>query len=235
MMIGKATKGGAEMDGLTGEETAIVELALEPTNEEALMLTRKLGPADTWPGEPIERTTELGIAVTTTPAGIRDMYWMHAVMAGELAARAWDARDAQLLTTLNRHHEAYLKALDTGAPGREATLFNENWLFHSAIHDKADSPAIAVTVRKTVRYFPDFSLDIPGWYEVGAVWQEQVIRQFENGTREGARKAVVNGSSKSAELYIAALWPVKGQRRTSRRTQSIQGPTRSLVDAVLVP
>jgi len=175
------------------------------------------------------------VALTTTPTGIRDMYWMHAVMAGELAARAWDARDAQLLTTLNRHHEAYLKALDTGAPGREATLFNENWLFHSAIHDKADSPAIAVTVRKTVRYFPEFSLDIPGWYEVGAVWQEQLIRQFENGTREGARKAVVNGSSKSAELYIAALWPVKGQRRTSRRTQSIQGPTRSLADAVLVP
>jgi hypothetical protein len=42
---------------------------------------------------------------------------------------------------------------------------------------------------------------------VGSVWQEQLIRQFEKGTREGARKAVANGSSKSAELYIAALWP----------------------------
>ena len=147
------------------------------------------------------------VAMSTTPAGIRDIYWIHSVLAGELAARAWDARDDELLATMNRHHETYVEALEAGTSGREAQLFSENWAFHSAIHHKANSPAIAISVKNTLRYFPDFSLDIPGWYEVGAVWQEQLIRQFEKGTREGARKAVANGSSKSAELYIAALWP----------------------------
>jgi DNA-binding GntR family transcriptional regulator len=147
------------------------------------------------------------VALTTTPTGIRDIYWIHAVLAGELAARAWDARDDQLLATMNQHHETFMKALEAGPSGREAELYNENWAFHSAIYLKADSPAIAVTVKNTVRYFPDFPLDIPGWYEVGAVWQQQLIRQFKKGTREGARKAVAYGSSKSAELYIAALWP----------------------------
>jgi DNA-binding GntR family transcriptional regulator len=147
------------------------------------------------------------VAMSTTPAGIRDIYWIHSVLAGELAARAWDARDDELLATMNRHHETYIEALEAGTSGREAELFNENWAFNSAIHHKANSPAIALSVKNTLRYFPDFSLDIPGWYEVGAVWQEQLIRQFEKGTREGARKAVANGSSKSAELYIAALWP----------------------------
>jgi DNA-binding GntR family transcriptional regulator len=147
------------------------------------------------------------VAMTTTPSGIRDVYWIHSVLAGELAARAWDARDDELLATMNRHHETYIEALEAGSSGREAELFSENWAFHSAIHHKANSPAIALAVKNTLRYFPDFSLHIPGWYEVAAVWQDQLIRQFEKGTREGARKAVANGSSKSAELYIAAFWP----------------------------
>jgi DNA-binding GntR family transcriptional regulator len=147
------------------------------------------------------------VAMTTTPDGIRDVYWIHSVLAGELAARAWDARDDELLATMNRHHETYIETLEAGSSGREAELFAENWAFHSAIHHKANSPAIALAVKNTLRYFPDFSLQIPGWYEVGAVWQAQLIRQFEKGTREGARNAVASGSSKSAELYIASLWP----------------------------
>ena len=147
------------------------------------------------------------IAMTTTPTGIRDVYWIHSLLAGELAARAWDVRDDELLATMNQHHETYIEALEAGSSGRETELFAENWAFQSAIHHKADAPAILVAVKNTLRYFPDFSLDIPGWYEVAAVWQEQLIRQFEKGTREGARKAVANGGSKSAELYIAALWP----------------------------
>lgn len=164
------------------------------------------------------------VAMTTTPAGIRDVYWTHSVLAGELAARAWDARDDELLATMNRLHETYIEALEAGTSGREAELFSENWAFHSAIHHKANSPAIAVAVKNTLRYFPDFSLDIPGWFEVGAVWQEQLIRQFEKGTREGARKAVANGSSKSAELYIAALWP--GEARSVRvdATDAVKRP-----------
>jgi DNA-binding GntR family transcriptional regulator len=164
------------------------------------------------------------VAMTTTPTGIRDVYWIHSVLAGELAARAWDARDDELLATMKRHHETYIEALEAGPAGREAELFAQNWAFHSAIHHKANSPALAQTVKNTLRYFPDFSLQIPGWYEVGAVWQAQLIRQFEKGTREGARNAVASGSSKSAELYIAALWPGEARGVEAEAASPIERP-----------
>src|SRR5258708_17066484 len=102
MMGGNATKGGTEMDGLTDEETAIVELVLEFQDQEVRSAVRELESANAYPDKLFEQMTRPGIAVTTTPAAIRDIYWIHAVMAGELAARAWDVRDDQLLATMSQ-------------------------------------------------------------------------------------------------------------------------------------
>jgi len=155
-----------------------------------------------------ESNRSFTVAMTTTPAGIRDVYWIHAQMAGELAARAWDVRTPELIETLATHESAYNAALKSGI-GDHAILFGENWAFHGAIHHAANAPAIAVTLKNTLRYFPDFSYDIPGWNETGAEWQTALLAEFAHGTREGARKVVATYSSKSAELYIAALWPDK--------------------------
>src|SRR6202035_4757096 len=47
------------------------------------------------------------VATTTTPQGIRDVYWVHASLAGELAARAWAKRTDELIANLTTQHEAY--------------------------------------------------------------------------------------------------------------------------------
>jgi DNA-binding GntR family transcriptional regulator len=44
-----------------------------------------------------ESNRSFTIAMTTTPSGIRDIYWIHAELAGELAARAWDVRTDELV------------------------------------------------------------------------------------------------------------------------------------------
>jgi DNA-binding GntR family transcriptional regulator len=146
------------------------------------------------------------VAMTTTPSGIRDIYWIHSVLAGELSVRAWDVRDASLLATMAARHSAYASALRSGGGGH-SVLFRENWEFHSAIHHAADAPAIALTLKNTLRYFPDFSYDVPGWNNIAEEWQAGLIAEFERGSADGVRKVVSASCSKSAELYIAALWP----------------------------
>jgi DNA-binding GntR family transcriptional regulator len=158
------------------------------------------------------------VAMTTTPSGIRDIYWIHAELAGELAARAWDVRTDELIETLAGHERAYHAGLKSGVGGH-AVLFSENWAFHSAIHHAADAPAIALTLKNTLRYFPDFAYDIPGWNEAGAQWQTALLAEFTNGSREGAREVVAKYSSASAELSIAALWPDETSTPKAKRAR----------------
>jgi DNA-binding GntR family transcriptional regulator len=144
------------------------------------------------------------VATTTTPAGIRDIYWIHSVLAGELTARAWNKKTDALLETMADHHYAYKRAMKSGS---HPELFKENWDFHSAIHRVADAPAIALTMKNTLRYFPDFSYDVPGWNELAVDWQAGLLREFTVGTADGARAVVSECCARSAELYIAAFWP----------------------------
>jgi DNA-binding GntR family transcriptional regulator len=91
--------------------------------------------------------------------------------------------------------------------GAHPELFKANWDFHAAIHRAAEAPAIALTMKNTLRYFPDFSYDVPGWNELAADWQTGLLDQFVKGNREGARAVVGDCCRRSAELYIAAFWP----------------------------
>jgi DNA-binding GntR family transcriptional regulator len=166
------------------------------------------------------------VAMTATPAGIRDIYWIHAQLAGELAARAWDNRTDELISALEGHERNYAKALKTGEGGH-TVLFAENWSFHSLIHHAADAPAIALTLKNTLRYFPDFSYDIPGWNETGAQWQKDLLAQFTGGTREGARQVVATYARQSAELYIAALWPDDAEDAPAKSAGRARSSTKS--------
>jgi DNA-binding GntR family transcriptional regulator len=142
------------------------------------------------------------IAATTKPQGIRDIYWLHASMAGELAARAWDRRTDELVAGLRSLHADYLDALDSGQQGE---LFQTNWSFHSLIHRAAASPEIAVTLKNTLSYLPDFTFEVPGWNQLAADWQAELVEQFTDGDREGARAVVSACCARSAEIYIAAF------------------------------
>lgn len=151
------------------------------------------------------------VATTTTPDEIRDVYWIHSVLSGELTARAWDKRTDELIADLSRHNEAYMAALEIGG---HPELFKANWDFHATINRAAESPAVALTVKNTLRYFPDFSYDIPGWNELAAEWQVRLLAEFCEG-RERGREAVVriveDCCTRAAEFYIAASWP-SGER-----------------------
>jgi len=117
---------------------------------------------------------------------------------------------------MRTHHKEYMAAMKSGG---HTELFTANWDFHAAIHRAADAPAIALTMKNTLRYFPDFSYDVPGWNELAADWQTGLLDQFVKGNREGARAVVAGCCRRSAELYITLSGlPGKAEAAAVHRT-----------------
>jgi len=140
---------------------------------------------------------------TTTEQGIRDVYWIHGVLAGELAARAWDNKSDALISTLQHEHESYVAAHKAGDQDR---LTEANRRFHAAINSVAAAPTVGVILRNTLHYFPDFSLDVPGWRDLASRWQSNLIKAFSTGDREQARRVSIEESHTAGELFILAFW-----------------------------
>jgi DNA-binding GntR family transcriptional regulator len=152
----------------------------------------------------IDATSNRSFIITeTTEQGVRDIYWVHGHLAGELVARAWDHRNEHLLAVLNGHYRDYLVAMPSG---RHEPLFEANWAFHAAINRAADSPTILSIFRNTLRYFPDFSHEVPGWVELARDWQAGLIDEFTDGSREGARQVSSACIARSADLLVEWFW-----------------------------
>ena len=140
---------------------------------------------------------------TVTGRGIRDVYWVHGVLAGELAARAWDVKSDALIGTLRQEHANYNAAHKAGD---HDGLTDANRRFHAVINSAAASPTVSVILRNTLHYFPDFGLEVPGWRELASRWQSELIDAFANGDREKARQASVDNSRTAGELFVLAFW-----------------------------
>jgi DNA-binding GntR family transcriptional regulator len=139
----------------------------------------------------------------TTADGIRDIYWLHGALAGELTARGWDNRGLALIETLRTRHEEYViwsRLGDRAAPSRA------NWQFHAAINRAARAPALARSLRMTLHYFPDANSEVPGWGQVADRWQRAVLEAFEGGTREQARHAARSHIATAGELFVEHFW-----------------------------
>jgi hypothetical protein len=67
-----------------------------------------------------------------------------------------------------------------------------------------------VIVRKTLRYFPDFNLEVPGWRELANQWQNELIEALTKGDREQARQVSIDNSRTSGELFTLAYWSSTG-------------------------
>lgn len=159
--------------------------------------------------------------VTNTSASeIRDIYWMHAVLAAKLTGRAWTNRTDTLVNELIAQHDAYLGCLTRGS---HDDLFQTNWAFHSALHHAAESPALGAMLENTLRFFPDFSVPVDGWRELAAQWQAGLIKEFTGGTQERAEEVARASITTAAELFIAAYWADERPLRPSAHSPRSSG------------
>ena len=95
-----------------------------------------------------------------TRRDVADAYWVHAQVAGELAARAAAAIDEATLAKL-WELDARIKA---GGEHDEGLLEESNYALHHQIYAVADSPRLAWFVSASARFVPRrFWGMIPGW------------------------------------------------------------------------
>jgi DNA-binding GntR family transcriptional regulator len=154
---------------------------------------------------------------STTEDGIRDIYWMHATLAGELTARAWDNKTDALVDELSRYNKDYKAA---ATRNDFDALSNANWQFHAALNRAAASPAIVLQLRNTLHYFPVFGSEVVGWTELAGRWQAGILKEFKSGTREKARQVAVSNITRAGELFILSFWaPADSKAATAAAKQ----------------
>jgi DNA-binding GntR family transcriptional regulator len=139
----------------------------------------------------------------TTEDGIRDIYWAHSIIAGELTARAVDKHSEALLSLLKASNADYRKAQK--ADDKDG-VFQANWRFHTAINRAADSPSLANVLKNTIRFLPDFAFEVKGWSELAGRWQTGLIKEFTAEDREAAREVVHLSLRKAADLFVQTFW-----------------------------
>jgi DNA-binding GntR family transcriptional regulator len=126
------------------------------------------------------------------------------MLAAELTRRACQRVDDALLAELREHHAAYERAV---AAGDRPKMENANWAFHKAIHERAAAPKLALVLRNTLRFFPDFSLEVPGWEDLASRWQSQVMKAMNRGECDKAADAASKNVRQAAELFVTYFEP----------------------------
>ena len=150
--------------------------------------------------------------VSTTLDDIRDIFWTHSVLAGELTRRACQRSTDELIDALRAAREDYLEALAAKNLDR---MQEANWRFHKAINAAANAPKLVLVLRTTLRFFPDYRDDVPGWPEVAGRWHRHVLDAFLRRRPHEAREAAESHVREAGEILVAhakrlGLWSDAG-------------------------
>lgn len=134
---------------------------------------------------------------------IRDIYWMHSVLAGELTARAClrQVNEGSLVERLIVEQ----KALDAAIAARDAdTMEAVNWRFHAQINQAAGAPRLLHMLKSTLRLIPrHFYALVEGWAPVSRSGHQAIIGAIESRDAAAARIAAIEHVEEAGQLVIA--------------------------------
>ena len=135
-----------------------------------------------------------------TEDDLRDMFWLHSVLAAEIASRAAKHVTDELMDELTRHHKEYVAHIDD-ADAR----FEANWQFFRALNRAADSPRLLLMLSLTLRYFPDIleAGPAPGTPDLAARWQRDLLKALGKKDSEEAEAASKKHARRAGELYVS--------------------------------
>ncbi|RKQ85121.1 DNA-binding GntR family transcriptional regulator [Mycolicibacterium mucogenicum 261Sha1.1M5] len=136
---------------------------------------------------------------------IRDIFTAHALIAGELAARAAVRATPGDIEDLVDIHKRLMAAADTGD---HAQLEEVNHAFHRLVYRIAGSYRLRLALSTFVKYVPRaFYADIEGWPETTASDHTEVLNALVAGDPERARAAmsvhIQNSGEKLADHFGA--------------------------------
>jgi DNA-binding GntR family transcriptional regulator len=171
-----------------------VGASVTPVREALLLLAQ-----DGW----VTQEPNRGFRVSRiTRRDVADAYWVHAQVAGELAARAAvDIDDATI---------AELRAIDAriNAQGDEdeGLLEESNFALHHAIYAVAGSPRLAWFIGASSRFVPRrFWGMIPGWLEHNRNGHTEILSALAAHDAERSRAAMAAHISAARDLLLAYL------------------------------
>lgn len=138
-----------------------------------------------------------------SPRDIGDVFDVHAVIAGKLAARASAVITPDQLAELVAIDESIRRAAREEAAD---TVEHLNYEFHRKINLAADSPLLAQLLGRTTRYVPRrFYAQIPGWLTASAEEHGPIIQALKDGDGERARVVTEQHIRESGSLLVNHL------------------------------
>jgi DNA-binding GntR family transcriptional regulator len=141
--------------------------------------------------------------VQTTPDDIRDVYWIQARIAGQLAHRAAQVVDGDGLAALAKAHDHFSEVCATGRP---ADLEAANWRFHRIVNRAAASPKLLLTLRTALRFIPDdFYCLVPDWAPVSERGHRRILDALAAKDPDEARAAAEDHVREAAELLLSSF------------------------------
>ncbi|MCU1374274.1 MAG: GntR family transcriptional regulator [Actinomycetia bacterium] len=137
---------------------------------------------------------------SNTTDDLRDIFWMHSTLQGELARRACLHADDDLVKALTESHKRYLDVIDD-----IDARFDANWQFFRAVNLASHAPRLLLMIRSTLRFFPDILHNAPGSPELAGKWQHDLLRAITKREPDKAKAVSEKYARQAGELYIAAL------------------------------
>lgn len=140
---------------------------------------------------------------------IRDIFLAHALVAGELAARAAvNANKADIAALEAIHREL----MDHATQGDADALERSNHLFHRTLYRVAGSSRLLWALSVFTKYVPrSFYSQIEGWPDATSEDHAEVLRAIAAGDADAARSAMQRHIQNAGELLA-----VHHERRSAR-------------------
>jgi DNA-binding GntR family transcriptional regulator len=136
-------------------------------------------------------------------ADIEDAYFIHCVVAGELAARAACKADERALAPL-RELDGRIQAIALDAADHLAEELN--YAFHAGIYAIADSPRLVWFVTAASRFVPRrYWGTIPGWLDVNREDHALILDAVASGDADAARDRMSAHIGRARDVLLAYL------------------------------
>ena len=140
------------------------------------------------------------VVAELTEDDVRDLFWVQANLAGELAVRATKLLDPAQLTALEALQDQINAALERGDLDEVERC---NHSFHRTINLAAQSPKLTWFLRTATRYVPQrFYHRIGGWPDASRHDHTGVLEALRSGDAEAVRRSMEEHIIHAGQLLI---------------------------------
>ena len=133
---------------------------------------------------------------------LRDVYWVHGTIAGELARRACRNGGAHLAGDLDEVQAQWEAVIAAGGDPDRLDALNDR--FHAVINRAAGAPKLLLVLRHSLRLIPQhFYALVPSWREVSTRGHGELVDAIRAGDADAAERHAREHVLEAGELLTA--------------------------------